>query len=216
MLKIAVLISGTGSNLQAILQAQKNPDYPARVALVLADRDAPGLQHARDANIPHETVRPTKYPNRADWGEKLTETLAAHEITPSAGDTDKTARQDGTPAHPPACLIVSAGFMRILPPGFVTRHYPHIINTHPALLPRYPGAHAVCDALTANAKQTGATVHVIDTGIDTGPILRQTVLNIKPGENETSLHERIKNVERPLLVDTIARIANGTLTLPTR
>jgi phosphoribosylglycinamide formyltransferase-1 len=105
--------------------------------------------------------------------------------------------------------------MRILPAGFVREFSPNLINTHPALLPLYPGAHAVRDALAAGAAETGVSVHVIDEGVDTGPVLRQAMVEILPGESEGDLHERIKQFERPLLVETVRDIALGALTLPT-
>lgn len=197
MLKLAVLISGGGSNLKALIDACADPDYPATIVLVASDTDAPGLQYAADADIPYVVVRPGDYPDRTTWGHALQQRITEHGIT----------GRDG--------LVVSAGFMRILPETFVNAFSPRIINTHPALLPNFPGAHAVRDALAAGATETGATVHVIDAGVDTGPTLRQIRVDIPAGETETQLHERIKTLERPMLVATIRDIAQGTLTLPT-
>ena len=103
--------------------------------------------------------------------------------------------------------------MRVLPAGFVREFSPKLINTHPALLPLYPGAHAVRDALAAGATETGVTVHIIDEGVDTGPVLRQRSVQIRDGETEDELHERIKRIERPLLVETVRDIADGELNL---
>ena len=196
MLKLAVLISGGGSNLKALLDASANPAYPARVATVIADNDASGLTHAEHAGIPSVIMRPRDYETRDEWAEALANHIEQCGITSSTG------------------LVVSAGFMRILPPVFVDRFSPRLINTHPALLPLYPGAHAVRDALFAGATETGATVHVIDAGVDTGPILRQVRVDVLPGEGEAELHERIKQLERPMLVDAVRDIALGTLELP--
>lgn len=196
MLKVVVLISGGGSNLKALLDAATDPAYPARIVAVGSDTDASGLDHARAAGVPTFVVRPRDFDGRAAWGEALAAAIHQH--------------ADGEPD-----LVVSAGLMRILPAGFVRDFSPRLINTHPALLPLYPGAHAVRDALAAGATETGVTVHVIDEGVDTGPTLRQARVAIHPGESEDELHERIKQLERPLLVDTVRQIALGELPLPT-
>ncbi|GAA2180987.1 phosphoribosylglycinamide formyltransferase [Leucobacter tardus] len=192
VLSLAVLISGGGSNLKALLDAAADPDFPARVVAVFADTDAEGLAHATAADIPAAIVRPRDFASREAWGDAL-----ARRIRESGAD-----------------LVVSAGLMRILPAGFVRAFAPRLINTHPALLPLYPGAHAVRDALAAGAAETGVTVHVIDEGVDTGPVLRQARVAIVPGEPENELHERIKQIERPLLVATVRDIASGALELP--
>lgn len=197
MLKIAVLISGGGSNLQALLEAAADPDYPAQVVCVGSDTDATGLDHARAAGIPTCIARPKDFENRAEWGDALA----------------KAIRQHGVGVGSEPWLVVSAGLMRILPAGFVREFSPNLINTHPALLPLFPGAHAVRDALAAGATETGVTVHVIDEGVDTGPVLRQARVEVRPGESEAELHERIKQLERPLLVRTVRDIALGELRL---
>ncbi|KUF07984.1 phosphoribosylglycinamide formyltransferase [Leucobacter sp. G161] len=191
MLKLAVLISGGGSNLKALIEATKEPDFPAEVVCVGADTAAPGLAHAAAAQIPSFVVRPADFATRADWGEALAAAIRDHDVD----------------------LVVSAGLMRILPAGFVGEFSPRLINTHPALLPLFPGAHAVRDALAAGATETGVTVHIIDEGVDTGPVLRQAVVAVREGEAEDELHERIKQEERPLLIDTVRAIADGTLDL---
>lgn len=193
MLNVVVLISGGGSNLKALIDAAADPEYPARIVAVGADTNAAGLDHAADAGIPNFIVRPQDHENREAWGLAFAEQISAY--TPD--------------------LVVSAGLMRILPEAFVRTFSPRLINTHPALLPLYPGAHAVRDALAAGATETGVTVHVIDEGVDTGPVLRQASVSIAPGETADALHERIKQVERPLLVQAVADIARGALTLPT-
>lgn len=203
MLRIAVLISGSGSNLKALLEAAAEPDFPARIVCVGSDTDAPGLAHAVAAGVPTFVIRPRDYASREEWGQMVAAAIQEH----------------GVGTGPDAGLVVSAGLMRILPPGFVREFSPRLINTHPALLPLHPGAHAVRDALAAGDAETGVTVHVIDEGVDTGPVLRQERIEIRRTEHgiesEAELHERIKRIERPLLVETVRQIAAGELELPT-
>ncbi len=189
MQSLVVLISGGGSNLRAILEAADRPGFPARVVAVGADTEAAGLAYARERGLPEFVVEPRAFGDRAEWGRAL-----AAEVRGHAPD-----------------LVVCAGFMRILPPAFVAEFAPRLLNTHPALLPKYPGAHAVRDALADGASVTGVTVHLIDEGVDTGPVLAQREVAIAPGDTEASLHERIKAVERELLVRVIADIASGTV-----
>lgn len=198
MLNIAVLISGGGSNLKALIDATSEPGFPARIAVVGSDTEAPGLAHAEAAGIPTFVVRPADSGTREEWGQLLAAAIQEH----------------GVGTGPEPSLVVSAGLMRILPPGFVRLFSPALINTHPALLPNFPGAHAVRDALAAGAPETGVTVHVIDEGVDTGPVLRQRTVVVRDGETEDELHERIKQLERPLLVDVVRDIATGDLNLP--
>jgi phosphoribosylglycinamide formyltransferase-1 len=207
VLKVVVLISGGGSNLKALLDAAADPAYPARVVAVLSDTDAAGLQHAHDEHIPTHVIRPGSFDTRGAWGEALAAAIRSH-----VAHHTSTADNEST-AHNERFLVVSAGLMRVLPPDFVKEFSPNLINTHPALLPLYPGAHAVRDALAAGATETGVTVHIIDEGVDTGPVLRQRSVPIHAGEDEADLHERIKLVERPLLVESVRDIATGTLTL---
>jgi phosphoribosylglycinamide formyltransferase-1 len=193
VLTVAVLISGTGSNLRALLEAARHPDFPARVVVVGADREADGLAHAEEFGIPSFTVPWHEHDSREAWGEELARQLDVW--TPD--------------------LVVLSGLMRLLPPSLVARYSPRLINTHPAYLPEFPGAHGVRDALASGATQTGASVIVVDDGVDTGPILAQERVAVHPGDTEQSLHERIKPVERRLLIDVVRGIATGELSLTT-
>lgn len=185
-----MLASGTGSLLRSLIDAAVG-DYPARVVAVGVDRDCPATEVAAAAAVPTFTVRLGDHPDRDAWDAAVTAAAAAH--TPD--------------------LIVSAGFMKILGPQFLSRFYGRIINTHPALLPAFAGAHGVADALAYGVKVTGCTVHLVDAGMDTGPILAQQSVAVLDGDTEESLHERIKVIERKLLVDVVAAIAAGGLTL---
>jgi phosphoribosylglycinamide formyltransferase-1 len=181
---VVVLLSGTGSLCGALLAATDDPDYPATVVAVGADRDAPGLEHARRRGIPTFTCALAEHPDRAVWDRALAAAIAAHEPD----------------------LVVSAGFMKIVGPAVLGAFGGRLINTHPALLPAFPGAHAVRDALAAGVSVTGTTVHLVDAGVDTGPVLAQREVAVLPGDDEARLHERIKDVERELLVQTVAEL----------
>lgn len=191
MLSLVVLISGGGSNLRHLLDASEDAEFPARVIAVGADRDADGLAHAEEYGIPSFSVVPSSFASRAAWGEALLDQLA--------------------PWKPG--LVVLSGFMTLLPPGVVAALSPNLINTHPAYLPEFPGAHAVRDALAAGVSETGASVIVVDDGVDTGPIIVRERVPVLEGDTGEHLHERIKNVERRLLIDAILDIANGSIDL---
>lgn len=188
-----VLASGAGSLLNSLLEATRG-DYPAQVVAVGVDRDCRAVEIAAKAAIPAFAVRVGEHPTRDDWDVAITEATAAH--------------------HPD--LVVSAGFMRILGPQFLSRFNGRILNTHPALLPAFPGAHGVRDALAYGVKVTGCTVHLVDAGVDTGPILAQQPVEVRDGDDEQTLHERIKVVERQLLVDVVAAIATRGVTVTER
>ncbi|MDN8625999.1 phosphoribosylglycinamide formyltransferase [Corynebacterium ureicelerivorans] len=181
---VAVLVSGTGTLLQAILDAQ-GTGY--RVELVVADQMCPGIQRAEDAGI-RTAVVPTEA-NRDEWNAKLAAAVAAAEPD----------------------IVVSAGFMRILGPAFLEQFEGRTINTHPSLLPSFPGAHAVKDALAHGVKVTGCTVHYVDAGLDSGRIIAQRPVEVDAGDTEAELHERIKKAEREQIVELLhnADIVNG-------
>jgi len=191
VLRVAVLISGAGSNLRALLEATTDTAFPARVVVVGADRQAAGLAHAEEFGIPSFVVPWRGAAEREAWGEQLQQQLEAWQPD----------------------LIVLSGLMKLLPAAVVEAWSPRIINTHPAYLPEFPGAHGVRDALTAGAALTGASVIVVDSGVDSGPILAQERVAVLPGDDEHTLHERIKPVERRLLIDVVRRIAVGELDL---
>ncbi|MGB8209302.1 MAG: phosphoribosylglycinamide formyltransferase [Mycobacterium sp.] len=187
--RLVVLASGTGSLLASLLDAAV-ADYPARVVAVGVDRDCRAVEIATEASLPTFTVRLADHPDRDAWDAALTEAVAAH-----APD-----------------LIVSAGFMKILGPQFLTQFCGRTLNTHPTLLPAFPGAHGVADALAYGVKVTGCTVHLVDAGTDTGPILAQQSIPVLDDDDEETLHERIKVTERRLLVDVVAAVATGGVT----
>ena len=191
MLSVAVLISGAGSNLRALLDAAADPDYPARVVVVGADREAEGLAHAEDYGIPSFIVPWVQFDSREEWGDELGAQLAVWQPD----------------------LVVLSGLMRLLPATLVDAWSPRILNTHPAYLPEFPGPHGVRDALAAGVAQTGASVIIVDNGVDTGPILAQERVPVLMDDDEASLHDRIKPVERRLLIDVVRRIAVGELDL---
>ncbi len=187
-----MLLSGSGSLCAALLAATDDPAYPAEVVAVGADRPAEGLVHATRRGLPTFVCAVRDHPDRDAWDRALAAEIAAH--------------------HPD--LVVSAGFMKIVGPSVLGAFGGRLINTHPALLPAFPGAHAVRDALAAGAPVTGATVHVVDAGVDTGPVLAQREVPVLAGDDEASLHERIKAVERELLVETVAQLVTSSPTNP--
>lgn len=187
--RLVVLASGTGSLLHSLLEAATG-GWPGRVVAVGTDRACPARQIAHDAGLPTFTVALGDYPDRAGWDDALTEATAAHQPD----------------------VVVSAGFMKILGPRFLARFPGRVVNTHPALLPSFPGAHAVPEALAYGVRITGTTVHLVDSGVDTGPVLAQRAVEVHDDDDEASLHERIKVVERQLLVEVLAAICTRGLT----
>lgn len=192
MLSVVVLISGSGSNLKALLEATDNPLFGAKVVAVGSDNPADGLAHAEHYGIPTFVVSPSAFDSREKWAEVLLANIN----------------------HFKPDLVVLAGFMRILPANFVAALSPNLINTHPSLLPAFPGGHAVRDALNAKATVTGVTIHVVDEGVDTGPHIAQASVPVLAEDSEYDLHERIKVVERELLVATVKDIATKKIHLP--
>ncbi|MGW0709303.1 phosphoribosylglycinamide formyltransferase [Streptomyces sp. NPDC002643] len=189
--RLVVLVSGSGTNLQALLDAIETTGggaYGAEIVAVGADRDGiEGLARAERAGLPTFVRKVKDYGSREAWDEALAEAVAAYEPD----------------------LVVSAGFMKILGKEFLARFGGRTVNTHPALLPSFPGTHGVRDALAYGAKVTGCTVHFVDDGVDTGPIIAQGVVEVRDEDDESALHERIKEVERRLLVDVVGRLARN-------
>ncbi|WP_222928356.1 MULTISPECIES: phosphoribosylglycinamide formyltransferase [Cellulomonas] len=186
--RLVVLVSGTGSNLAALLAAHADPAYGARVVGVVSDRpDVLALERAREAGVPTAVVRLRDFDDRAAWDRALAQAVAVF-------DPD---------------LVVLAGFMKLLGAPFLERFGGRVLNTHPALLPSFPGAHGVRDALAYGVKVTGCSVIVVDAGVDTGPIVAQAAVPVEPDDDEASLHERIKVVERELLVRAVGEVARG-------
>ena len=189
MLRLVVLVSGSGTNFADLLGRSHAGRVPAEVIAVGADRECGGLEIARSAGIP-TFVEPFDPPREA-WSERIADRVAAFEPD----------------------LVVLSGFMRLLSPGAVARFEPALLNTHPAFLPEFPGAHGVRDAIAAGVTETGASVIIVDSGVDTGPILAQQRVPVLPDDSEATLHERIKSLERNLLADVITRIADGAIDL---
>ena len=184
--RVVVLVSGTGTNLQALLDACADPAYGAVVVAVGADR--PGiaaLARAERAGLPTFVLAVSDFADRADWDAALAAAVAEHEPD----------------------LVVSAGFMKLVGPAFLARYGHRFVNTHPALLPAFPGMHGARDALAYGVKVTGCTLFMVDEGVDSGPVLAQAAVEVLDDDDEASLHERIKEQERRLLVDTVGRMA---------
>jgi phosphoribosylglycinamide formyltransferase 1 len=181
--RVVVLLSGAGTLCAALLAAAADPAFPAEVVAVGSDRpDAAGLAHARERGVETFVTALGDHADRAAWDRALAGALTAR-------------RPD---------WVVCAGFMKLLGPAVLGAFPGRVLNTHPALLPAFPGAHAVRDALAAGVSTTGATVHLVDSGVDTGPLVAQRPVPVLPGDDEARLHERIKTVERELLVQTLA------------
>jgi phosphoribosylglycinamide formyltransferase-1 len=193
--RLVVLVSGAGTNLQALLDACADPGYGAQVVAVGADRaGVPALDRAARAGVPTVVHRVADYPDRADWDRALTASCAE-------------AQPD---------LIVLAGFMKLVGKDFLAAFGGRVINTHPALLPAFPGMHGVRDALAHGVKLTGCTVFLVDAGTDTGPVLAQAAVPVLDEDDEATLHERVKVTERGLLVETVGRMVRDGWTVTGR
>ncbi len=185
--RIILLASGTGSLASSIMQAVRESYLDLEIVRVISDRPAAVLDVAASFSIPASLLDYSEFESRVAWSDALENLIEADSID----------------------LIVSVGFMRILPASFVEKYL--IINTHPALLPHFPGAHAVRDALAAGVGETGATVHWVDAGVDTGEVIAQTPVSVEAGDTVESLHERIKIVERKLIVETLKKFTSEGL-----
>jgi len=193
--RLVVLVSGAGTNLQALIDACADPSYGARIVAVGADRDGiEGLARAERAGIPTFVRKVGEFTSRGHWDLTMTDTVAAFEPD----------------------LVVLAGFMKLVGPTFLERFTTKVVNTHPALCPSFPGTSGPADALAYGVKVTGATLFVVDEGVDTGPIIAQTVVPVTDDDDVESLHERIKVAERTMLVDSIGRIAREGMTVSDR
>jgi phosphoribosylglycinamide formyltransferase-1 len=185
--RIVVLISGSGTNMEALADACDNGEVPGEIVAVVADRDCIGLKAADKRGIDTALVDFREFTSRDDWNAALRDRVAKHEPD----------------------LVVSAGFMRLLGPDFVDRFPGHLINLHPALLPAFPGAHAVRDALEAGVKVSGTTIHFIDHEMDHGQIILQEAVRVEPSDGEDELHDRIKTVEHRLLPQACRLVLEG-------
>jgi phosphoribosylglycinamide formyltransferase-1 len=193
--RLVVLVSGAGTNLQALIDACSDPAYGARIVAVGADRDGiEGLARAERAGIPTFVRKVGQFSSREHWDLTMTDTVAAFEPD----------------------LIISAGFMKLAGKVFLERFPQRYLNTHPALLPSFPGMHGAADALEYGVKVTGATLFVVDEGVDTGPIVAQAVVPVEDDDDVETLHERIKVAERQMLVDSVGRIAREGMTVTGR
>ena len=185
--RVVILASGAGTLFAAL--ANHADQIGIQIVGLISEAEVPACERARELGIPVTVVPLVE--DLVKWDQNLATELSR--LKPS--------------------LIVSAGFMKILGPVVLRFHQGKIINTHPALLPDFPGAHAVRDALAAGVSQTGATIHFVDKGVDTGEVIGQVIVKVEPGDTEVSLHERIKQAERELLIATVSEIANGKVTL---
>ena len=192
---VVVLVSGRGTNLQALIDAAADPAYGVRIAAVGADReDAEGLSRARRAQIPTFVCRVADFPTRADWDIALTTRVAAYRPQ----------------------LVVLAGFMKLTGEAFLGQFGGRTVNTHPALSPSFPGVHGPKEALDYGVKVTGCTLFVVDSGVDTGPIVAQSVVSVHDDDTVQTLHERIKTAERQILVDCVGRMVRNGFTVTER
>ncbi|MEV5963263.1 phosphoribosylglycinamide formyltransferase [Kribbella sp. NPDC051952] len=193
--RLVVLVSGSGSNLQALLDACADPAYGAQVVAVGADRDGiAGLDRAEAAGVPSFVHKVKDHAERADWDRALTASVASHKPD----------------------LVVSAGFLKLVGDDFLAAFGDRYINTHNALLPAFPGIHGPRDALAYGVKVAGATLFFVDGGVDTGPIIAQVVVPVEDDDTEDTLTERIKEVERRQLVEWVGRLVREGWTITGR
>jgi len=194
-MNVAVLCSGSGTNLQAIIDSVKSGSIPAKIALVLSDKkDAYALERAKKAGIETVVLNPKDYKSREDFDKEVAKNLKQRNIG----------------------LVVLAGFMRLLSPYLIKEYRNKIINIHPALLPSFKGTHGIKDALDYGAKVTGVTVHFVDEHLDNGPIILQECVGIKEGDTEEILLERIHKVEHKIYPEAVKLFAEGRLNLEGR
>jgi phosphoribosylglycinamide formyltransferase 1 len=183
--RLVALVSGEGTNLQALLDACAEPAYGAEVVAVGADRDGiEGLARAQRAGVPTFVLRVKDFATRSEWDAALTDQVSSH-------------RPD---------LVVLAGFLKLTGERFLDRFHGRCVNTHPALSPAFPGMHAPRQALEYGVRVSGATLFLVDAGVDTGPVVAQSVVPVDDGDDVESLHARIKESERVMLVDTVGRM----------
>ncbi|MFF5174806.1 phosphoribosylglycinamide formyltransferase [Micromonospora sp. NPDC000089] len=193
--RLVVLVSGSGSNLQALLDAAADPAYGARVVAVGADRDGiAGLDRAAAAGVPTFVARVKDHPTREEWDAALTDQVARH-------------RPD---------LVISAGFLKLVGPRFLAAFGDRYLNTHNSLLPAFPGIHGPRDALAYGVRVTGATLFFVDAGMDTGPIVAQVAVPVRDDDDEETLTERIKEAERRQLVEQVGRLVRAGWTITGR
>jgi len=193
--RLAVLVSGSGSNLQALLDACADPSYGAEVVVVGADRDGvEGLARAERAGVPTKVLRVKDFADRGEWDAALTAELAKYQPD----------------------LVVSAGFLKLVGPAFLAEYGGRYVNTHNALLPAFPGMHGPRDALEYGVKLAGATLHFVDAGIDTGAVIAQVAVPVEDGDTEETLTERIKVAERRQLVEYVGRMVREGWTVTGR
>jgi phosphoribosylglycinamide formyltransferase-1 len=193
--RVVVLVSGSGTNLQALLDAAADPAYGARIVAVGADRDGiEGLARADRSSVPTFVTKVGDFTSREHWDLALADRVAAFEPD----------------------VVVLAGFMKLVGPAFLERFEGRVVNTHPALCPSFPGTSGPADALAYGVKVTGATLFVVDAGVDTGPIVAQTVVPVEDTDDVETLHERIKGAERQMLVENVGRMAREGITITNR
>jgi phosphoribosylglycinamide formyltransferase-1 len=193
--RVAVLVSGHGSNLQALIDASRDPDYPAQIAVVISNKaTAFALKRAQVSGIPAYGLDGAAYAGRGEFEDAALEKLAEHQVR----------------------IVCLAGFMRILSARFLQRFAGPVLNIHPALLPSFPGLHAARQALEHGVKITGCTVHFVDAGTDSGPILAQTAVPVLPGDDEATLSARIQQQEHRLYPAALRWVAEGAASLEGR